>query len=449
MVWRPPAKIISDLSAILIQQVLDRGGTELVLPDQMTFEWEHLVLSVGRTRTMSTDTLVLTQRERQQLTDSIGNNVASYIDIFVDRINAEFSFTEKMDCLADDERTSLAGKVGAAIADLVMEQLGFHWRANARELNLKLDKRVVLATKKIPDFVYDPGAQHGFQQQSVVVVEAKGSLSRKRAKRRTILKLAQNAYNDQVRNFIGAEGDGVVVASGYAVAFGSIPGERGSTLAIASPQPLHARSKSIVPVSSLSSAASGEMQVAVMDQTVDEQEEEASPTPYQFGGGGGDGRGGERRGDGERAQPSGRVAFANYENVFQLCGATRAAALLRSILSGPGADGLEFADVIQDFWIVGDTHRFLIGSDNAWRWWPGSVIFAIYEHSAQQILEVVANNLSSPPVSVKIAIVPAELRRASVIETGVALHGDGLALLTHWPTPAEHKQWHLREARWI
>lgn len=446
MLWDPPAKIISDLSTFLVQQTLDRGGNELFLPDQMSFEWEHLVLSIGRTRTMSTDPLALTQVERQQLIDFIGHNVAGYIDVFLDRSNAEFSFTEKLDCLADDERTSLAGKVGAAIADLVMEQLGFHWRANARELKLNLDKRVRLATKKIPDFVYDPGAQHGFQQQSVVVVEAKGSLSRKRAKQRTIIKLAQDAYNDQVRSFIGAEGDSVVVASGYAVAFGSIPGERGSTLAIASPQPFHVHSESIVPVSSLSSAASGEMQVAVMDQTVEEVEEEQSLAPYRFGGGGGDGDGRGRRGDGERAQPSGRVAFANYENVFQLCGATRAAALLRSILSGPGADGLEFADVIQDFWVVGDTHRFLFGSD---RWWPRFGTFAIYEQSALQILKVAADNPSSPPASVTIEIVPAELRRASVIETNVAVHGDGLALLAHLPTPHEYKQWHLREARWI
>ena len=444
MVWDPPAKIISDLSTFLVQQTLDRGGNELFLPDQMSFEWEHLVLSVGRTRTMSTDPLILTQEERQQLIGFIGHSAASYIDIFLDHSNAEFAFTEKMDCLADDERTSLAGKVGAAIADLVMEQLGFFWRANARELKLSLDKRVRLTTKKIPDFVYDPGAQHGFQQQSVVVVEAKGSLSRKRAKRRTIIKLAQDAYNDQVRNFIGAEGDGVVVASGYAVAFGSIPGERESTLAIASPQPFHVHSKSVVPVSSLSSAASGEMQVAAFDETAEDVEVEQSLPPYRFGGGDGGGRG--RRGDGERAQPSGRMAFANYENVFQLCGATQAASLLRGILSGLGSDGLEPADVIQDFWVVGETDRFLFGSD---RWWGRFGTFAIYEHSALQILKAVAENPISPPASVTIEIVPADLRRASVIETNVAVQGDGLALLADWPTSAEHKRWHLREARWI
>ncbi|MER9140309.1 hypothetical protein NKI20_29350 [Mesorhizobium sp. M0830] len=422
----------------------------MLLPDHMAFEWEHLVLALARTRTMSTNTLGLTQEERQRLIDFIGQNVASYIDLFVDSSSAEFCFTEKMDCLADDERTSLAGKVGAAVADLAMEQLGFHWRANAREANLKLSKRVRQATKKIPDFVYDPGAQHGFQQGSVVVVEAKGSLSRKRAKRSTIFKLAQNAYNEQVRDFIDSEGDGVVVASGYAVAFGSIPGERGSTLAIASPQPFHAHASSVVRASSLSSAARGGMQEAVMDQAVDEEEEEPLAS-YRFGGGDGGGRGGGRREDGERAQPSGRVAFANYESVFELCGATTAASLFRNILSGRGAEELESLDIIQDFWLVDHADGFLVGSDYSRSGWPGWGIFAIYERSAVQILEIAAKNLKSPPPIVKMAIVPDTLRSVSVTETGVAVHGDGLAYvdISHWPIHGKLMQWHLREARWI
>jgi hypothetical protein len=306
-----------------------------------------------------------------------------------------------------------------------MERLDFHWRANARDLNLEPR---VSGSKKTPDFVYDPGARHGFQQQSVVVVEAKGSLSGTRAKRNAILRLAEKAFNEQVRDFIGRKSSNLTVASGYAVAFGSIPRVETSTLAIASPQEVIVESVSLERAFSLSAAASGAAQAA---RAAVVQQIQRAPSQYkQDHGRGGDGGrgGGERRGEREWAQPTGRVAFANYEAVFRLCGAEKAAALLRTILSGQRVEQASATELVQQFYVIeqkGAKYLTAVGSYS----WDGSGIFAIDERSASQILRAAATNLNGPPSSVSMSIVPEERRRGTIEDAEAAIHGDGLALL--------------------
>src|ERR1700688_1045688 len=117
----------------------------------------------------------------------------------------------RIDILPDEDLTSLAAKVGMAVADLVMERLGFHWRANMQEIELNPSPPEVDLKKRRPVFVYDPAGEHGFQPRDVVVVEAKGSLSRTRAKRAAIRRLARKAFADQVEHIIGQPARDVVV----------------------------------------------------------------------------------------------------------------------------------------------------------------------------------------------------------------------------------------------
>ncbi|MER9565793.1 hypothetical protein [Mesorhizobium sp. M0571] len=138
--------------------------------------------------------------------------MAAHLNLYVNAADEEFLFTNEIDIEADEQRTSLAAQVGTAVADLIMQRMGFYWSANARELSLRQTGKQ--KSRKIPDFAYDPAEGHGFPPGSVVVVEAKGSLSKQRAKRGPIRRLARDAYNEQVRHMTGAKSKGLVVASG-------------------------------------------------------------------------------------------------------------------------------------------------------------------------------------------------------------------------------------------
>jgi hypothetical protein len=324
--------------------------------------------------------------------------------------------------LADEARTSIASKVGAGIADLVMENLGFFWRANAREILLSKTRT------KIPDFVYDPAERHGYETNSVIAVEAKGSISKVRAATRRLHALARNAYDKQVRPFVNHRLNGITVASGYAVAFGAIPGRRSSSVVLATPEKLRVGEVGICVPVSLSAAASVEVQPMQVQKKRKIPYHEQLRQPV-FGGGGGRG-GGRERGGGRRAAPSGRIALASYESVFELCGAWHAADRIRMMLTETAED---LEETVQRFWVFGERDRFLVGQDEfvagAFR---KEDIFAIYEPSAKEILAVVGDNVSVPG-SITIETVPQELRGGDFRETPFVVQGDGLALITSSP----------------
>jgi hypothetical protein len=59
--------------------------------------------------------MVFSQDERRKFIDDVGYDVVGHIDRFVEQGSVEFSFTEALNGLADEARTSLAGRSAPAL----------------------------------------------------------------------------------------------------------------------------------------------------------------------------------------------------------------------------------------------------------------------------------------------------------------------------------------------
>jgi hypothetical protein len=442
MTWQTK-KVIANVNLIRIDQagVTEVGGVDL--PKLLDFAWEQFVMSVVRTRGLQTQLDRLTLEKRQRLV-RYGSLVAEQIDVYIDPSTPQFSFIDELDTLPDDERPSMAGNVGAAIADLVMESLRFHWRCNASELKLSPAAGVGPDKKgKTPDYVYDPGREHICPPGSVVIVEAKGSLSKTEAKEAPVNRRARSAYKEQVEQFIGPTPHGLTVVSGFAIAFGAVPGAGTSRMALASPQTITVGNNLSAAAVSTTRLLVASMPEPMPDPQRDKPAHVSFPKP-QFvpvrrgGGGGGDGRDGRR--EGERAQPSGLVAFASYENVFLICGALNAAAFLRSILSGRPDDVKDDA-AFQEFWLLDSPDPVLVGP-----LFSGPHVFGIYELSAVEILKSAADNRQAPPPVVDLSVAPTR-DPSETPGRAFFMQGDGLTYIRR-PMPAKHRRWDLIKGDW-
>lgn len=446
MNWNPEAKLITDWTPVFIRQSLKLAEPELACPNPISFTFDDLCLSLARTTSLLSAILELSHDERQELILANGCLLATHMNLFVDAAAEEFLFTKKINLLADEQRTSLAAKVGSAVADLIMQRMGFYWSANARELKLKQTGKQ--AIKKIPDFVYDPAAEHGFRPGSVVVVEAKGSLSKQKARRRPVMRLARDAYDEQVRHMIGAKGKGLVVASGYAIAFGAVPGARASTLVLASPQRVRVDAPSRVRVHSLSAAASHQQQMAPqITEQVRPMHQELMHQELlgRKGGAGGPPDGGGGRED-ERRSPSGRIAYANYESVFLLCGAMSTARAIRTILSGQSLETLSTERLIQEFWIFEYREiRFWLGDD--WFWQRSEKVLAIYEPSAIAFLRAFSEHRDAIPETLPLNVAPVASGAGPERGFEMAIQGDGLAMVPYYGGHRGH--WDIRAGKWV
>ena len=178
MNWKPAKKCITGLQTVRVTHPLAHEGGTLSYASPLLFSWGDLVLSLVRTTTLLSAAQSLSQEERIALAHSNAVCHAERINLFISPENAELSVTTKIDILPDEDLTSLAAKIGAAVADLVMERLGFHWRANMLEIELSPDVHAADSKKRRPDFVYDPAGRYGFTAKSVVVAEARKPLEK-------------------------------------------------------------------------------------------------------------------------------------------------------------------------------------------------------------------------------------------------------------------------------
>lgn len=134
---------------------------------------------------------------------------------------AAFALSQQIQALADSERTSFAGRVGAGITDLLMNALGFTWRDNACCLSSSLAPHA--------DFIYADGAVSG---HGVVLAEAHGSFAAS-VSSASVTHEAKRKYLRQVRPHLAAASPHGKVVHGYSMAFGSRPGAVGAFLHVA------------------------------------------------------------------------------------------------------------------------------------------------------------------------------------------------------------------------
>ena len=132
-----------------------------------------------------------------------------------------FALSQYVGSLADAERTSFAGRMGAGVTDLLMNALGYTWRDNASCLSDSLAPHA--------DFLYADGAVSG---HGVVLAEAHGSFAAGVTSAR-VSREAKRKYLRQVRPHLTVVSPHGKVIHGYSIAFGSRPGTAGAFLHVA------------------------------------------------------------------------------------------------------------------------------------------------------------------------------------------------------------------------
>ncbi|QOZ06890.1 hypothetical protein [Bradyrhizobium sp. CCBAU 51765] len=450
MDWMPAEKAIEDVRVIAAPEPRASADLEAQLARALSLRWEEVVLSIGRTQMLSTSRTGLSLAQRDRLVRDVSVAILTQIDIFLERKSDRFTFQTLLEELADEERTSVASKVGAAIADVEMEKSGFRFRANARELTF--EQFEATQSKNIPDFVYDSGRGDETTPSDVVAVEAKGSLSRLRATKSRLKNLAKKAYEAQVQAFVGSTAnDSIAVTGGCAIAFGATPGNGDCTLRLYVSAPAGGTDSGGAGAAvrgpglggariprSLSSAANAMQQ---LDKKHEIERESATLDPQANGNGPGHHRPGRKRRRGPNAH--GRIAFANYETVFRLCGAANAALMLRQCLDG--AVEREDNPVMQAFYQSSSDDRFLFGGTPFAKCWSPSGYFAIYKPAAEAILEALAANRSTPPDSVTLPELPKDL---SWEHGAFAAQADGLTWMSMVRGDFTTKIWNLSSGKW-
>ena len=138
----------------------------------------------------------------------------------------EFELSPRIHYLADTERTAFAGRVGAGVADLFMNALGYTWRDNASSV---LKYSIAHA-----DFLYGGGHATG---HGVVLAEAHGSFAA-RISHAEISRRGKRKYDRQVGPHVGKLSVHGAIVHGYSVAFGCRPGSVGPFLHLSETQVL-------------------------------------------------------------------------------------------------------------------------------------------------------------------------------------------------------------------
>lgn len=133
---------------------------------------------------------------------------------------SDFALESYFGLLADTARSQFAAKVGAGIAHLYMEALGYTWRANAACLSASFNPHA--------DFIYGGGNTMGI---GAVLAEAHGSFA-KATNAAKIHNKAKSKYIRQVKPFLTATSPFGKIVHGYSIAFGSNPSAKGAFLSV-------------------------------------------------------------------------------------------------------------------------------------------------------------------------------------------------------------------------
>jgi hypothetical protein len=182
-----------------------------------------LLPAVARTAT--------TRHARRQLLEALQRSALPELECLVTD-GPVFALSPDFADLADTERTLFAARIGAGIADLYMNSLGYVWRDNAACLSRALDPHA--------DFIYGGGNADG---DGVVLAEAHGSFAAA-ATGKSVASQATQKYARQVKPYLGTLSPHGQVLHGYSIAFGSRPGTAGAFLSLAETRVRKLRKKS-------------------------------------------------------------------------------------------------------------------------------------------------------------------------------------------------------------
>lgn len=317
-----------------------------------------------------------------------------------------FELSNEISCLADQERTAFAGRLGAGMADLTMNALGYIWRDNAASLPGSSAPR--------PDFVSDGGSAEG---HGVVVVEAHGSFAAA-VTAKMISREAKRKYLRQVKPYVAVNSCHGEIIHGYSIAFGARPGTNGAFLHVAETAQPTVASRS------------------------------ASPTAGA---------------PGEGRPVSTSLALASWRANLILAGAPEISAWIDWVRNGgdpPRDEPVELAR-----FSVGD-RSFLVGSPSRppywpWLWWPYWFGPAIESRSAESLLGRLTKLIATTepgrrpetlelPVHSCVGFGLTDDERPDATrepDDGLVLFADGLALLPepHGIPRQERTVWHPRE----
>lgn len=178
----------------------------------LSFNSIALAAAIARTATTWDDAPVL-------LLDGLQQSALIELETLLQDGSA-FALESHFKFLADTAGSQFAAKVGAGIAHLYMDALGYAWRANAACLSSSLDPHA--------DFIYEGGNASG---HGVVLAEAHGSFA-KDASAAKVANAAKRKYVKQVKPFVAKPSPFGKVIHGYSIAFGSKPTAAGSFLAV-------------------------------------------------------------------------------------------------------------------------------------------------------------------------------------------------------------------------
>jgi hypothetical protein len=295
----------------------------------------------------------------------------------VDEVGDAFGVLPAVAGLADAERTTFSGRLGAGICNLYMYQLGYVWQDSARN--------VIPGADPLADFLYDDGAGHG-----VVLTEAKGSVHA-RVTAGSIKRITDVAYDRQVWDHIGKATRYGDVVHGYVV--GTAARTDGSEAL------LHV-------------AQTVRVNVGV----------------------------GKKPSTPRSGRPSPGLTLGNYRAVFLLAGASRVVSAIDLLRRNAISEFREIPDQVfrrvkaaGRWFLVGDNMRLAWPWQWLWLWperWPVPV-FAIAEETAEPFLRALTEKGGDAELTFELPVLAASLGGLDLEGPAehLALFPDGFALL--------------------
>src|SRR5262245_39654007 len=173
------------------------------VPTNLQFSGIALFASIARTNALLGATPNVTQ--------GLARSAGCLICEVVEDPPTLFLVTADVDHFADAKRTSFSGDIGAGVTDLVMDAMGYVYRANAR---------TIIPTGPAADFVYIGRPTGG---QGIGLAAAKGRVSASTTPN-SLLSAVRQGYQTQVEPHVGTAPGGAPILHGYAIGLGTKPG---------------------------------------------------------------------------------------------------------------------------------------------------------------------------------------------------------------------------------